>query len=671
MQKIREAMGHVALKWKPSLWLDTGIPDLNCVLGHRERGIPYGRLIEISGWECVAGSTLIDCPRDLTKYPQGIPIKELVGTRPWVYGYDQEQCRIVLRQASRVWKVGRRPVYKVTFKVSKNSVRTYSRQPEFLIATAAHPFMLRERAAERSKYSPAFDRESLGYKQLSDLKPGDHLMPMMRGISSPKHLARINLNNGKRVMEHRFILSEIYGERDTDWDGHHKDERPQNNDVGNLEWKTASAHMSFHLAKRNHEGRAGWLKTGVHPRGMAGKSQTEKARIAASKFCKERSRKNEDAWIAKYDITAKRVHELYVNQKMTLPELGNVIHASYPRVNRILERFGIPKRDPYWHQKQGKLNHEVLKIEPCGYEDVYDMTVPGIDNFVANGVVVHNSQGKSSVMLAVAALAQRDGAHVVWLDVENSFDPGYAIQRGFAKCPRCEGTGKPMMGKPKMPSPGDKDCPACGGPDATTRGLDTGKLTLIQPYVGRFNYTDKTGKVRQEKNPRLASAQELCAEMEAAMSGHAKCVAVLDSIAALLTEGESLTGLEDANMRTNLDLPLFMGRLLRRWVGLAQVHNCLIILVNQLREGPVKFGDPVKTPGGNAPKFYSHVRVRVSRIPSGRIKDGGKVIGIRGVLRCLKNKAGGTENSTVGFKLLFEGPIQFMPENQLKKEVEE
>jgi replicative DNA helicase len=33
----------------------------------------------------------------------------------------------------------------------------------------------------------------------------------------------------------------------------------------------------------------------------------------------------------------------------------------------------------------------VLSIDPEGVEDVYDMTVPGTHNFVANGIVVHNS----------------------------------------------------------------------------------------------------------------------------------------------------------------------------------------------------------------------------------------------------------------------------------------
>jgi RecA/RadA recombinase len=624
-------------------------------------------MIEVSGWECLAGETLIDCPRDLDRFPKGIPIKNLVGTKPWVYGFDQKLGRIVLRQASCVWKVGKRPVYKVTFQVPKNSVRIYGKQPEFIIATASHPFMLRERSTSRSKYSSAYDWESQGYRKLSDLKPGDRIMPFFRKLTNGHSV--IHLNNGENFSEHRFILSEIYGDRPTDeWDGHHKDENDHNHSVDNLEWKTCFDHLSYHATKRNLEGRSGWQKYGIHPRGMLGKPQTAKCRNAASKLCRERNAREDSAWIKKNKITTEKLRKLYTEQGLTLEQLGKEINASGSRARNVLKLFSIPMRDRYWHQRQQGNNHKVKKVEFYGYEDVYDMTVPGIDNFVANGVVVHNSQGKSALVMSIAALAQYDGAHVVYGDVENSFDPGWARVRGMAKCPHCNGTGtRPTVKDPAILT----ECISCGGPEATTAGLDVSKLTLVQPYVGQFSYVDKkTGKTHQEKNPRLSTAQELCSEIEASMQqkGHTKRVVVLDSIAALLTEGESLTGLEDANMRTNMDLPLFMGRLLRRWVGCAQVHNALIILVNQLREGPKSsFGDSSYTPGGNAPKFYSHVRVRVHRVAGSKIMDKGEVIGIRGIMKCLKNKTGGGESSEIGYRLLFNGPLEFVPADDVKK----
>jgi RecA/RadA recombinase len=315
------------------------------------------------------------------------------------------------------------------------------------------------------------------------------------------------------------------------------------------------------------------------------------------------------------------------------------------------------------------LNHLAMKWAPSAW---LDTGVPGL-----NAVLGHEtkglaygrmteisgweSNGKTACVMSLAALAQQDGALVVWGDVENSFEPDWAKQRGFAPCPKCSGTGT-IAGK---------DCADCGGPDSAICGLDPSKLILIQPYVGRFSYTDKMGKMHQEKEPRLSTAQELCSEIEAAMSlgtGVKKRFVVLDSIAALLTEGESNAGVENANMRTNMDLPMFMGRLLRRWIGLAQVHNAMIILVNQLRQGPKSFGDPTYTPGGNAPRFYSHVRVRVHRVSGSKITDKGKTIGIKGILTCKKNKTGGSEGAEIGFRLMFKGPLEFVPVKDVKGE---
>src|SRR5262249_28640080 len=38
-------------------------------------------------YACLTGDTLIDCPRDLSKYPDGIPIKNLVGKQFYTYAW--------------------------------------------------------------------------------------------------------------------------------------------------------------------------------------------------------------------------------------------------------------------------------------------------------------------------------------------------------------------------------------------------------------------------------------------------------------------------------------------------------------------------------------------------------------------------------------------------------
>src|SRR3712207_8451423 len=44
-------------------------------------------------------------------------------------------------------------------------------------------------------------------------------------------------------------------------------------------------------------------------------------------------------------------------------------------------------------------------------------------------------------------------------------------------------------------------------------------------------------------------------------------------------------------------------------------NNCTVIFINQIRDAVgVMYGDPTTTPGGKALKFYSSVRLQVSRV---------------------------------------------------------
>jgi len=64
-------------------------------------------------------------------------------------------------------------------------------------------------------------------------------------------------------------------------------------------------------------------------------------------------------------------------------------NLSHERAARVAEVVGsehlttLARSDVYWD--------EVLGIEPDGEEEVYDLTVEGLHNFVAGDIVVHNS----------------------------------------------------------------------------------------------------------------------------------------------------------------------------------------------------------------------------------------------------------------------------------------
>jgi replicative DNA helicase len=67
--------------------------------------------------ECVAGDTLV-CLTDGRR----VPIRDLVGTEPNVWAIDDQQ-RLTGSRADKVWKVGRRPVFRVEL-ASGRSIRT-------------------------------------------------------------------------------------------------------------------------------------------------------------------------------------------------------------------------------------------------------------------------------------------------------------------------------------------------------------------------------------------------------------------------------------------------------------------------------------------------------------------------------------------------------------------
>lgn len=49
VEAVRSRLSHISFKWTPRRWLDTGSAELNGVLGDPEKGIPYGKIIELSG----------------------------------------------------------------------------------------------------------------------------------------------------------------------------------------------------------------------------------------------------------------------------------------------------------------------------------------------------------------------------------------------------------------------------------------------------------------------------------------------------------------------------------------------------------------------------------------------------------------------------------------------
>lgn len=232
------------------------------------------------------------------------------------------------------------------------------------------------------------------------------------------------------------------------------------------------------------------------------------------------------------------------------------------------------------------------------------------------------SHGKTALVLELMRYAQIDGAYCIWIDLENSWDPKWA----------------------------------------RTRGVDPDRVTVLSQSVD-----EKTGE--------LVTIEKLCALAEKAVRMYhrrhpgKKVFIAADSVTAMMTEMESEAGL-DANMRVNLSLAMFLSKLTRRWNAFAITHNALIVFINQLRTRPGGYGDPNYTTGGNALPFYCAIRVSVRRSKGGRVMQAGRQIGIQGIMKNIKNKAGeeSLEGAKIGFKIFFAKDSKYFSEKELKRE---
>jgi recombination protein RecA len=111
-------------------------------------------------------------------------------------------------------------------------------------------------------------------------------------------------------------------------------------------------------------------------------------------------------------------------------------------------------------------------------------------------------------------------------------------------------------------------------------------------------------------------------------------VVVIDSVAALVPRAEIEGEMGDAHVGLQARL---MSQALRKLTATISKSKTAVIFINQIRMRiGVMFGNPETTPGGNALKFYSSVRLDIRRI--GSIKDGQEVIGSRTRVRVVKNK---------------------------------
>jgi len=182
------------------------------------------------------------------------------------------------------------------------------------------------------------------------------------------------------------------------------------------------------------------------------------------------------------------------------------------------------------------------------------------------------SSGKTTLTLHIVAEAQKRGGQAAFIDAEHALDPDYAKKIG----------------------------------------VKVDDLLISQPDTGE-------------------QALEIA---ETLVRSNALDVIVIDSVAALTPRAEIEGEMGDAHLGLQARL---MSQALRKLTAAVAKSRTTVIFTNQIRmKIGVMFGNPETTPGGQALKFYSSVRLDIRKV--GQIKEGENIVGSRTRVKIVKNK---------------------------------
>ena len=170
----------------------------------------------------------------------------------------------------------------------------------------------------------------------------------------------------------------------------------------------------------------------------------------------------------------------------------------------------------------------------------------------------HESSGKTTLALHVAANAQKSGGTAAFIDAEHALDAGYARKIG----------------------------------------IDLDNLVVSQPNSGE-------------------EALTICEQL---VKSGAVDVVIVDSVAALTPQAEIDGDMGDAHV--GLQARLMSQAMRKLAASLSQTNTLCIFTNQVREKIGVMFGNPETTPGGKALKFYATCRLQVQRIGAVKSSSG-------------------------------------------------
>lgn len=336
---------------------------------------------------CITGDSLIDTAfRDKSKYPNGVPIKELVGQEGiYVYSFDLVRQELTVGRVNKIWKTGRKKVYRVTYEWKYPDKDKVVFLRDSIKVTNNHQFLLKRKI----KHDPFLGlKTESNYLSLNDgLKVGHSLQPFLR---RSYEYCYIGTSWKSMVREGRYLLGWGLNRRlMSGEDCHHADENKHNDCWNNLELHTTENHARLHIQTKNP---------------MDNPTHRDKHRKAVVKgsYRSDMSKKLR-CYLSDPINYEKRLKQIECTNEARSDTVKNLYKDPEYYYHYLIGRKNSPKFNlpEDWVERKFKErfpgesipvdNHKVVAIEYVGIEDVYDMEVEGHHNFAVNGIFVHNS----------------------------------------------------------------------------------------------------------------------------------------------------------------------------------------------------------------------------------------------------------------------------------------
>jgi len=421
-------------------------PQIQEVLGIDEKGHDYFLQItdarSDTGGLCVAEGTLIDTPRDLSVYPKGIPIERLVGKSGfYVYSFDHDEKKITLSEVEEVWKTGEKEVYRLRYGWWGGQRKDKWIEDEIL-ATPEHLIMLTNgsykplKVLKKGESLKAFNTSysTHGYRQIGlgtgkTISEHRYLLEFalgrkLKADEVSHHLDHNHLNNNfdnlaaedyrvhaanhrklvwqNKTAEEKRLWSQQNRERMTSakarelsrkfWDNLSGKELEAYKEKKRLEFQNSDLEKQEYRRKRARE----WFaelpeEQQIIRRKFFRKDSTERRQNLSDAEREEWNKKVrlENNGRFKHEINEETVRNALIESGGRIGKTCQVLQIDWRTFDRRLKMYGISREEI---RERYVDNHKVIFVEPTGIVvPVYDMAVRKTYNFVANGIVVHNS----------------------------------------------------------------------------------------------------------------------------------------------------------------------------------------------------------------------------------------------------------------------------------------